>query len=174
MTPRSRSRSYKLIRSAGAALVSLMIWACPAGAETVSCQPDLAVFPDADVSIRIEIADDPEERAQGLMYRQELAPHSGMLFIYESPRPVAFWMRNTLIPLDMIFMDARGSIRHIRHHVVPLDETPVPGHVEGDPDPNRLMVLEIAGGEADRLDLREGMAMAFPGLDQSHAAAPCQ
>ena len=71
-------------------------------------------------------------------------------------------------------MDAQGSIRHIRHAAVPLDETPIPGHVDGDPEPERLMILEIAGGEADRLGLQEGMAMAFPGLDQSRAAAPCQ
>lgn len=174
MTSCFRGLMRKLPGPAGAVFASLTICAGPAVAGPAMCQPDLALFPDAEAAIRVEIADDPEERAQGLMYRKELAPLSGMLFIYESPRPVAFWMRNTLIPLDMIFMDAQGSIRHIRHAAVPLDETPIPGHVDGDPEPERLMILEIAGGEADRLGLQEGMAMAFPGLDQSRAAAPCQ
>lgn len=138
------------------------------------CQPDVALFPEAGVAIRIEIADDPAERAQGLMYRENLAPQTGMLFIYESPRPASFWMKNTLIPLDMIFMDARGTIRHIHPSAVPLDLTPVPGNRPDDPDPNRLMVLEIGGGEAARLGLREGIAMAFAGLDQSRAAQPCR
>ena len=138
------------------------------------CQPDIALFPKAGAAIRVEIADDPAERAQGLMNRDELAPMTGMLFIYETPRPASFWMKNTLIPLDMVFMDAQGTIRHIHPSAVPLDLTPVPGNLPGDPDPNRLMVLEIGGGEAARLGLRDGMAMAYPGLDQSRATEPCQ
>ncbi len=145
-----------------------------AAPETALCQPDMALFPEADVAIRVVIADDPAERAQGLMNREELAAKTGMLFIYETPRPASFWMKNTLIPLDMVFMDAQGTIRHIHPSAVPLDLTPVPGNLPGDPDPNRLMVLEIGGGEAARLGLREGMGMAFAGLDQSRAAQPCQ
>ena len=125
-------------------------------------------------TFQVEIADTEEERAQGLMNREELAAKTGMLFIYETPRPASFWMKNTLIPLDMVFMDAQGTIRHIHPSAVPLDLTPVPGNLPGDPDPNRLMVLEIGGGEAARLGLREGMGMAFAGLDQSRAAQPCQ
>lgn len=138
------------------------------------CRPDLALFPDTNVRIAVEVADEPAERARGLMFRKELPAMTGMLFIYESPRPASFWMKNTLIPLDMIFMDARGTIRHIHPSAVPLDLTPVPGNRPGDPDPNRLMVLEIAGGEAERLGLKEGMGMAFPALDQDQAAEPCQ
>ena len=145
----------------------------PAGAES-ACRDDLARFPAAEVEVRVEIADDPAERAQGLMNRRALAPDSGMLFIYESPGSVSFWMKNTLIPLDMIFMDARGTIRHIHPQAEPLDLTPIPGNRPGDPLPDRLMVLEIAGGEAARMGLKEGMAMAHPRLDQKQAAAPCR
>ena len=138
------------------------------------CAADRAIFPEAGVSIRVEIADDPAERELGLMNRKALDPLSGMLFIYETPRPSSFWMKNTLIPLDMIFMDATGKIRHIHPSAVPLDLTPIPGHAPGDPDPDRLMILEIAGGEAERLGLRNGMSMAYPTLDVSVAGAPCQ
>lgn len=145
-----------------------------AAPDATRCQPDLALFPQAGVAIRVEIADDPAERAQGLMNRETLDPMTGMLFIYESPRPASFWMKNTLIPLDMIFMDAQGVIRHIHPSAMPLDLTPVPGHRPGDPDPDRLMVLEIGGGQAASLGLHEGMGMAFPALDQSRAVMPCQ
>ena len=162
------------LRAAAAASALALAASFPAFGAT--CQPDRVILGGADrqVELSVEIADDPAERAQGLMFRRDMPAGRGMLFIYEFPQPVSFWMRNTLIPLDMIFMDAQGSIRHIRHAAVPLDETPIPGHVDGDPEPERLMILEIAGGEADRLGLQEGMAMAFPGLDQSRAAAPCQ
>ncbi|WBU59015.1 DUF192 domain-containing protein [Paracoccus albus] len=142
--------------------------------EAPVCEDDVAVFPAVDASIRLEIADDPQERAQGLMNREGLAPMTGMLFIYESPRPASFWMKNTLIPLDMIFMDAQGVIRHIHPSAKPGDLTPIPGHTADDPDPNRLMVLEVGGGESERIGLEVGMAMAFPRLDQSMAAQPCR
>ncbi|MDM7458212.1 MAG: DUF192 domain-containing protein [Paracoccus sp. (in: a-proteobacteria)] len=122
----------------------------------------------------VEIADDPASRARGLMFRDNLPSGQGMLFIYDRPQVVSFWMENTLIPLDMIFMDARGVIRHIHENAQPLDRSPIPGAAPGDPAPSRLMVLEIAGGDARRLGLSEGTAMAHPRLDQSKAALPCR
>lgn len=147
-----------------------------APAAALACQSDLAIFlrPDAEpLAFRVEIADTEAARARGLMFRRELPRGTGMLFIYDSPRPVSFWMRNTLIPLDLVFMDAAGVIRHIHPNAVPLDETPIPGAAAGDPDPARLMVLEIAGGDARALGLAVGQAMAHPRLDPEIAAAPC-
>lgn len=145
-------------------------------AQAATCSGDEAVFPTSSGPIRIsvEIADDPAKRQQGLMNREELPSGAGMLFMYETPRPASFWMRNTLIPLDMIFMDDRGVIRHIHPNAVPLDETPIPGALPDDPNPERLMILEIGGGEAARLGLHEGQAMAYPRLEQNVAAAPCR
>lgn len=150
-----------------------------AGAEPVaqaSCAIDRASFLTADgtVSFDIEIADTAATRAQGLMFRTELPPNRGMLFIYETARPVSFWMRNTLIPLDLVFMDSSGVIRHIHPMAKPLDETPIPGALKGDPRPERLMVLEIAGGEAARQGLAVGQPMAHPGLSAGTAAWPCE
>lgn len=126
------------------------------------------------LSFEVEIADTPTSRAQGLMYRRSLAAGTGMLFIYESPQIVSFWMRNTFIPLDIIFIDARGVIRHIHPDARPLDETPIPGALVGDPAPERLMVLEIGGGEAARLGLAKGQAIAHPRLASATAAVPCR
>ena len=169
-----------MIRRIGVAPLALVLTYAGAGAGfaltplPASCQQDLALFPAAHRAIHIEIADDRAERAQGLMNRTELAEDSGMLFIFDEPREAAFWMKNTLIPLDMLFMDAKGVIRHIHASAVPLDLTPVPGAAPGDPAPERLMVLEIAGGEAARQGLQVGMAMSHPRLDQTQAAAPCR
>ena len=155
-------------------LVAALLCVGGAGAST-TCAMDRAVFfgKDGTVSFRIEIADDEAERAQGLMFRKKLSAHHGMLFIYDTPREVAFWMRNTLIPLDLIFLDERGVVRHIHHNARPLDETPIPGSKAQDPDPERLMVLEISGGDAERLGIEPGQSMAHPRLDQTKAARPC-
>ena len=141
-----------------------------------ACAPDLALIRLDDrqvLSFDIEVVDTPASRAQGLMYRDDVPQGTGMLFVYEQPQPVSFWMRNTLVSLDMIFLDAKGVIRHIHQNARPLDETPVPGASVGDPHPERLMVLEIAGGEAARLGLAKGQALAHPALDQDAAAFPC-
>ena len=93
-------------------------------------------------SFAVEVADDAAERAQGLMFRTELSPASGMLFVYEGPRHPQFWMKNTLIPLDMVFADSTGTVTRVHANAVPGDLTPVDGG-EG-----VQFVLEIAGGLA--------------------------
>ena len=101
----------------------------------------------------VELAQTPEQQERGLMFRRSLAPDRGMLFPYAPPQEVAFWMRNTLIPLDVIFVRANGTIARITT-AKPLDETPVPS---GEPV---AMVLEIRGGRAAELGIREGDAVA--------------
>lgn len=160
-----------------AALAALVLLSCSstAFAGKIACDADKAIFhtPAGPVSIAVEIADDESERARGLMYRRALDDHSGMLFIYDTPRAVSFWMRNTYIPLDLVFLDNGGNIRHIHRNAVPLDETPIPGAAAGDPRPQRQMILEIPGGQADRLGLAVGQPMAHPRLQQDSAALPC-
>ena len=97
----------------------------------------------------VEVAATPGQQQQGLMFRRSLGPDHGMIFPYDPPQPVAFWMRNTLIPLDMIFIRADGRIARIAT-AKPLDETPVPG---GEPV---AAVLEIAGGRAAELGIAAG------------------
>ena len=99
---------------------------------------------DSDSALRfsVEVADDAGERAEGLMFREAMPKFSGMLFVYESAQPVAFWMRNTLIPLDMLFFDGSGRLERIKVNATPHDETPVPGGND------IRYVLEINGGLA--------------------------
>ena len=103
----------------------------------------------------VEVARTPEQQAQGLMHRQSLAPDRGMLFPYAPPQPVAFWMKNTLIPLDMIFIASDGRIVGIAANTTPLSTTPVSvGR------PSRY-VLEVAGGYAARAGIATGDRIAF-------------
>ncbi len=115
----------------------------------------------------VEIADDAPEQAQGLMHRKKMASSAGMLFIYDAPHRASFWMRNTLIPLDMIFLDKTGTITNIKHNAQPLDETPVDGG-EG-----VLMILEINGGMAKALGISIGSQMRHPAIDSAVAAWSC-
>ena len=103
-----------------------------------------------DYRFTVEIAGTPEEQAMGLMYRNALAPDKGMIFPFSPPRPASFWMRNTLIPLDMIFVRADGSIANIAANTVPMSEQPVPS------DGPVAAVLEIAGGRAAELGIKPG------------------
>ncbi len=115
----------------------------------------------------VEVADTPDERALGLMNRPSMPASSGMLFIYEMPQSVVFWMESTLIPLDMIFMTPDGVVQRIHENAVPLDRTHIPG---GD---DILAVLEINGGMSAMLGITEGSELRHPQLDQSIAAWPC-
>ena len=123
--------------------------------------------PWGQAQFSVEVADSPDERAQGLMFRDHLPRSAGMLFRYESPQSASFWMKNTLIPLDMLFADDKGQVRHIAANAVPQDLTPIRG------GPGILLVLEINGGLAKRLGITEGTELRTNLLDQTRALWPC-
>jgi uncharacterized membrane protein (UPF0127 family) len=105
---------------------------------------------------RVELARTPEQQSQGLMYRRSLDADAGMLFVYRPPRHVSMWMKNTLIPLDMLFIDADGRVVRVAERTVPMStETIESGRrVKG--------VLELNGGTADRLGIEPGARILHP------------
>ena len=125
-------------------------------------------WPDGGESFAVELADSADERARGLMFRQALDPGAGMLFVYESPRQARFWMKNTLIPLDMIFADGTGRVTRVHSNAIPGDETPIDG---GD---GVVFVLEINGGLAEQLGITAGADLRHPAVAQATAAWPCE
>ena len=109
----------------------------------------------------VELAATPEQREHGLMYRRELPEGQGMLFDFERDQEVSFWMRNTYIPLDMIFIRGDGRILRIAENTEPLSERRVPsgGRVRG--------VLEVIGGTARKLGIAPGDRVAHPIFSRS-------
>ena len=110
----------------------------------------------------VELARTPAQQAQGLMFRETMAPDAGMLFIYERPQPAAFWMKNTLIPLDMLFIGPDGRIVNIHERAVPqsLDAIPAAAPVKA--------VLELNGGTSARLGIRPGDRVLHPLIGSAH------
>jgi uncharacterized membrane protein (UPF0127 family) len=106
---------------------------------------------------RVEVAASEEEQSKGLMFRQSLGPDAGMIFPFAPPRPASFWMKNTVIPLDMIFIRADGSVARVEVNTVPYSETPVS---VGEPV---AAVLEIAGGRSVELGIDENSKVSWPG-----------
>ncbi|MGJ8623586.1 MAG: DUF192 domain-containing protein [Yoonia sp.] len=117
-------------------------------------------------SFTVEVVDSPQSRAKGLMFVESMPTLSGMLFVYEQPQPVSFWMKNTLIPLDMIFAAPDGEVLRVHENAIPGDLTPIPG---GD---GVQMVLEINGGLAARLGIMAGDVMQHPRFG-ADAILPC-
>jgi len=105
----------------------------------------------------VEVARTSQEQARGLMFRERLGPGEGMLFPFSPPRPASFWMKNTLIPLDMIFIRPDGTIGRIAANTVPHSLESV---AFGEP---AAAVLEIAGGRSAALGIREGDRVSWPG-----------
>lgn len=101
-------------------------------------------------SINVEIATTPDQQHLGLMFRKHLAEGDGMLFVYHPPRAIAMWMKNTLIPLDMLFASRNGTIFYIKENAQPLSEDLIkaPGET--------VYVLELPAGSVKRLGLRKG------------------
>ncbi len=99
---------------------------------------------------KVEIADTDATRERGLMFRKALARDRGMLFDFKTPRPVAFWMKNTLIPLDMLFVGADGRIVSIARDAAPMSETPIPSGADAQ------VVIELPGGRAAEIGAEPG------------------
>ncbi|HET6159120.1 MAG TPA: DUF192 domain-containing protein [Dongiaceae bacterium] len=104
----------------------------------------------------VEIADDPGERAEGLMYRQNLADNAGMLFLYPQPQPVEFWMKNTLLSLDIVFVRKDGTIARIAADTTPMSEDRIPS---GEPV---VAVLEVKAGTMRQLGVAVGDRLRNP------------
>jgi len=104
----------------------------------------------------VEIADDPAERERGLMYRKSMGDTEGMLFEWPEEDQRAFWMHNTYIPLDILFIDGSGKIVSIARNAAPMDETPLPSYAPA------KGVLEINGGLAAKLGVKPGDQIIHP------------
>lgn len=143
------------------ALGLVVILACPGSPSSEADAGEPARIPvtiDTDegpVVFQAEVADDPRERAQGLMFREQMAPAHGMLFLFPEEAQRSFWMKNTLIPLDMIFIRADKTILGIVENAEPRTTTSrsVPGDSQ--------FVLEINGGLAAERGLEAGQRVTF-------------
>lgn len=113
------------------------------------------------IAFEIEVADAPEIISTGLMWRTELPENRGMLFLFDPPRRASFWMKNTLISLDMIFIDEDGRVHRIEHETEPLSLKSIPSGA-----PVRA-VLEIAAGVADKAGVRPGDRVHHPDIGDS-------
>lgn len=157
------------MRRGWAGLAVVLFWLVPLTAHAGGCRAD-TVYLKGDwgqARFSIELADDADERARGLMYRETLAASAGMLFVYPRPQRVSFWMRNTLIPLDMIFLDDTGTVQRVHENAVPGDETPIHGGDE------IRFVLEVNGGLARKLGVKPGSVMRHPSVQSGRAAWSC-
>lgn len=117
-------------------------------------------------SFKVTVADTPELRGRGLMFVEQMGTLEGMLFVYEAPQRATFWMRNTLIPLDMLFTSPDGTILTVHENAIPLDETTIDG------GPGVQFVLEINGGMVSRLGIEPGDVMQHPAFGPD-AVLPC-
>jgi len=144
-------------------VVPLLTWivfliaglAAPAGLSYSAGTQPLEIASKTGVHVfSVEVVDTPEDRARGLMYRKELPEGQGMLFDFKEDQDVAFWMKNTYVPLDMIFIRGDGRILRIAENTEPLSERLVPsgGPIRG--------VLEVVAGTAKKLGIAPGDRVA--------------
>lgn len=134
-----------------AGLLASVVQAAPCAADRIT----LMVSGGA-VIFDIEIARTPEEQARGLMFRPALAPRAGMLFVYDPPQPARFWMKNTMISLDMLFIDDTGRVTGIAARTVPYSRET---HAS---DGRVRAVLEINGGLSRALGIEPGTQAVHP------------
>ena len=150
-----------ILAGLAAALVACSPNASEAGAQSTQAAPahpvsGLQVIPlkihrgSKVLTFRVEVARTAQEQARGLMFRTAMGPDEGMIFPFDPPRGASFWMRNTVIPLDLVFIAPDGRISNIAANAVPYDETPLSS--TGD----ARAVLELNGGRAAQLGIVPG------------------
>ncbi len=135
----------------------------------VACDPGKIeiLASQGSLTFSIEIADDPDAQARGLMFRPALPADAGMLFIFDPQRPANFWMRNTMIPLDMIFIDDTGRVESIAERTDPYSEQV--SSSEGDV----RAVLEINGGLSRELGIGPGDQVIHPAFETTPDEVRC-
>ncbi len=120
-------------------------------------EPPTATLPDGAV-VRLELAITPEEREQGLMFRRSLAADHGMLFVFEQSATWPFWMKDTWIPLDLVFLDESGTVTQVFADVQPCRAEPCPKYIPARP---ARAVLELPAGAAAAHGVRPGVRLQF-------------
>jgi len=153
------------VRRTLALAVAAVLSACrpaapPPAGPAAGAAPQVIVDSPSGRSTRVavELARTPDEQARGLMFRERLAPGTGMLFLFPNSEDRTFWMQNTLIPLDLIFIDEAGRVVGIVERAEPLSTA-----LRGVGRPSRY-VLEVAGGVAAEHGIRPGDQVRFEGL----------
>jgi len=146
----------------------LLIAACteptaPPAAASAAVAPHV-IFPDG-FRVTVEVAADDPTREQGLMYRDTLAPDRGMIFLFAQSGDYPFWMKNTLIPLDMIWISDLKRIVHIAT-AQPCKADPCPNYP---PNAKAMYVLEVPAGVAAKHQLKDGALLRFEGLEKYSA-----
>ena len=147
-----------------AALAASLLMALPAQAEH-----SFVSFAKGELTIEtaqgakkfaVELATDEAQRAQGLSYRMRLGPDAGMLFIYQHEQPMAMWMKDTILPLDMVFIGADGRIRNIQQRAVPNSLAIIPS------DGPVKAALELNAGTVERLGIKPGDRVTAAALEE--------
>ena len=162
-----KDATFRLLRRLAPGAAVLCIWMIGLSIKSTTARaadssPDtlITVKTPQGALIQAELADTALKRAQGLMYRERLADDRGMLFIFGDAQPWPFWMKNTKIPLDIIWMDGRKTIIHIERNV-PICTRQDDGCPQYHSDEGALYVLELGGGRAEALQLQRGMRLSF-------------
>jgi len=156
-----------MLRSA--MLIGLLLAAAAAAPALAECRPDQVRLrgPWGETRFQVELADTPQERSRGLMFRESMPRGSGMLFVYEQPQHARFWMKNTLIPLDMLFVDRAGKVIHVHHRAIPGDLSGIDGGT------GVFAVLEINGGLAQIYAIETGSVLQHQVFSDGPAIWPC-
>jgi uncharacterized protein len=145
-----------LLLSCAAMIASLFAFAAGAQLQRFATSELTIVSATGPHRFTVEVAETPAQMEQGLMFRRSMAPDAGMLFDYKTPTVATMWMRNTLIPLDMLFVDAHGRIVNVHERAVPQSLDVIAGAA-----PVRA-VIELNGGTAARLGIAPGDQVQHP------------
>ncbi|HXH04676.1 MAG TPA: DUF192 domain-containing protein [Candidatus Competibacteraceae bacterium] len=137
----------------------LLLATCRAGS---AAEPATATVRVDGHEFQVELAVSEAERARGLMHRERLAADQGMLFVQPQPAPAAFWMKNTLIPLDMLFFDAEGRLLALHQNVPPCTIPDCPIYPAAGPV---KYILEVNAGTVRRLGIGPDARMVLPSND---------
>ncbi|MEM9046513.1 MAG: DUF192 domain-containing protein [Pseudomonadota bacterium] len=151
-----------------ASLIVLAGVAAASPAKAIECaREEIVVLTEPPVTFEIELAETPDQQARGLMFRPQLARESGMLFVMDPPRFARFWMRNTMISLDLIFIDRAGVVESIAADAVPYSEQSLASQNEV------RAVFEINGGLAAELGIQPGTQVIHPIFDEASEPHRC-
>ncbi len=159
LNPKSKIQNPKLLLFAFL-LVAAACGAAPKPPKVAEARQPRVILPSGAV-YRLEVARTPEEQAQGLMFRESLPEKTGMLFLFKDNGVHRFWMKNTMIPLDMVWMDAEGKVLFVSADTPPCKADPCPNY---GPESPAASVLEIAAGKAVREKIVVGSVLRLMDL----------